>query len=65
MRGFATIFAAFAFAAAHVGSAQDVCGDLASRGALGGAAIFSVTAVAADPSKHLPEFCDVRVTIAP
>jgi feruloyl esterase len=46
-------------------AAQDVCGALAASAALADATIVSATAVAADAAKHLPEFCEVRVTISP
>jgi len=50
---------------AATAGAQDVCDRLAARASLGDARMVSATPVAADASKHLPEFCEVRVTISP
>jgi feruloyl esterase len=44
--------------------ADDACGRVA-RASLGDAKIVSATAVPAEQSKHLPAFCEVRVTISP
>ena len=58
-------FAVGAAALAATADAQDVCGRLAASASLGGAKIVSATPIAADASKHLPAFCEVRVTISP
>jgi feruloyl esterase len=55
--------ASLAFVRAAV--AQDACNGLAPGNAFGDAKIESATAVAADAGKHLPAFCEVRVSIMP
>jgi feruloyl esterase len=52
-------------ALAPAASAQDVCGGVGTNASLGDARIVSATPVAADASKHLPQFCEVHVTISP
>jgi Tannase and feruloyl esterase len=61
----ALVLAAVSMAIAAVAGAQDTCGDLTTQSAFGAAKIVAVTPVAADAGKHLPAFCEVRVTISP
>jgi feruloyl esterase len=64
-RSASLLCAAGAAALAATALAQDVCGRVAANASFGDAKIVSATPVAADASKHLPEFCEVRVAISP
>jgi feruloyl esterase len=50
---------------ADIAAAADVCGSLAAKPAFDDTLIVSATAVAADPEKRLPEFCEIHATISP
>ena len=65
VRSITLLGAVGAAALAPAADAEDVCGRLAAQASLGDAKIVSATPIAADASKHLPPFCEVRVTISP
>ena len=60
-----TLITICAAGGANVAAAADVCGTLTTKSEFENTVIVSATAVAANASEGLPEFCEVQATISP